>query len=85
MLLEQRISFVKWRDLIPANFITGEVSENDVEMNAVQVKSSDTFNDNNSYVQKRHGSTSEKGSQDAIHKNFGVYLEKLRRRYAGVN
>ena len=85
MLLEQRISFVKWRDLIPANFLTGEVSENDVEMNAVQVKSSDTFNDNNSYVQKRHGSTSEKGSQDAIHKNFGVYLEKLRRRYAGVN
>ena len=66
-------------------FLTGEVSENEVEMNAVQVKNSDTFNENNSFVQRRHGSTSEKGSQNAIHKNFGDYLDKLRRRYAGVN
>jgi len=85
MLLEQRISFEKWRNLIPDNFLTEQMSGNDVEMkNGGKVKSRVTNVDVKSFALKGDELRKESQSQAAIHKNFGDYLEKLKRRYAGV-
>jgi len=87
MLLEQRISFKKWRNLIPDSFLSGELSGNDAKMKYDgKVKSRDINVELKSFALKGDESTLKKESQSeaAIHKNFGVYLEKLKRRYAGV-
>jgi len=85
MHLEQRISYLKWRDLIPNSFLNEEFSENDEEMkNDEKVKSRDASTDVISFALKGDQETAQKESQAAINKNFGDYLKKLRQRYAGV-
>jgi len=84
MRLEQRISYLKWRDLIPNSFLNEEFSENEEMKNDGNGKSRDASTDVKSFALNGDEETAQGESQAAISKNFGDYLKKLRQRYAGV-
>jgi len=83
-LLENRISFEKWRQLIPDIFLNDKSSETMDDTPSVAINVTKIIQNVKSETEEVPLKNADKKIEDPVRKDFREYLVKLRKRYSGL-
>lgn len=83
-LLENRISFQKWRHLIPERFLNDKSSEEIDDTPDVAVNVTKIIQNVKPETEEAPLKNADTKVEDPVRKDFGDYLIKLRKRYSGL-